>query len=236
MVAAWRESPEGRDYRDRRVAESVGLSPDGSFRLDDVPPGEYRLSVRVNERSRFGETGPFARLVHVFTVPPAPGGRSDQPLDLGVLRLRARVTLKPGDPAPAFEVTTVDGKKLAVPGDFRGKVLLLDFGTLWGLQSAFQITRLNDVHKRFGDDPRFAILSLTLAADTADTREYIADKGEPWPQAIVGHLSNPIASAYGVHDENVYGSILIGPDGKLIATGLYHDKIGKAVGEALGRK
>jgi beta-lactamase regulating signal transducer with metallopeptidase domain/protocatechuate 3,4-dioxygenase beta subunit len=232
----WRESPEGRDYRDRRVTESVGLSPDGSFRLDDVPPGEYRLTVDVNETRPFGETGPFARLVRVFTVPPVAGGRTDEPLDLGALRLRPRVTLKPGDPAPAFEVTTVDGKRLAVPGDFKGKVLLLDFGTLWDQQSAFQITRLNDVHKRFGDDLRFAILSLTLAADDAETRNYVADKGEPWPQAIIGHLANPIASAYGVHNENVHASILIGPDGKLIATGLYYDKIGKAVGEALGRK
>jgi beta-lactamase regulating signal transducer with metallopeptidase domain/protocatechuate 3,4-dioxygenase beta subunit len=232
----WRESAEGRDYRDRRVAESIGLSPDGSFRLDDVPAGEYRLSLRVNEQAPFGETGPFARLVQVFTVPPVPGGRSDEPLDLGPLRLRPRVTLKPGDPAPGFEVTTVDGKRLAVPGDFQGKVLLLDFGTLWDQQSAIQITRLNDVYQKFGKDPRFVILSLTLAADDAETRKYVADKGEPWPQAIVGPFPNPIATAYGVHDWNVWGAILIGPDGKLAAPRLFSAEIARTVGEVLGRK
>ncbi len=229
----WRESPEGQAYSDRRVAVAVGLSPDGSFRLDDLPAGEYRLTVYVNEPRPFGETGPFARLVQVFTIPPIPGGRTDETFDVGMLRLRRRAVLKAGDSAPPFEVTTVDGKTLAVPGDFKGKVLLLDFGTLWDQQSAFQITRMNDVYKRFGDDPRFAILSLTLAPDDAETRKYIAEKGEPWPQAIVGNLSNPIASAYGVHDENVHGAILIGPDGKLIAAGLYYDKIGKLIAEAL---
>ena len=235
MVAALARGPEGAPTRTAGWPRASGSPPtarSGSTTCRRASTGSPSRSTN----GPFGETGPFARLVRVFTVPPAPDGRSDEPLDLGVSRLRARVTLKPGDPAPAFEVTTVDGKKLAVPGDFRGKVLLLDFGTRWDMQSPLQITRLNDVRKRFGDDPRLAILSLTLAADTADTRAYVADKGEPWPQAIVGDLSNPIASAYGVHDENVWGATLIGPDGELIATGLYHGKIGKAVGEALGRK
>ncbi len=78
---------------------------------------------------------------------------------------------------------------------------------------------LNEVNQKFGKDPRFAILSLTFEADTAETRKSIADKGEPWTQAIVGPLSNPIASAYGIDDENVSTTILIGPDGKVIATG-----------------
>jgi len=232
----WLESPEGRDYRDRRIAEGVGLSPDGSFRLDDVPPGEYRLSVQVNDRQPLGESGPFGRLIHVFTVPPIRGDRSDAPLDLGPLRLNRSVVLKAGDPAPAFRVTTVDGKTLTVPGDFQGKVLLLDFGTLWDRQSAIQITRLNDVHKRFGGDPRFTILSLTCAADTAPTRSYVGEKGEPWPQAIVGHLSNPIASTYGVDEMNVHGVVIIGIDGKLIGPKLFYQKIGDAVGEALGKR
>ena len=43
----WQESPESRDYVDRRVAVRVGLEPDGSFRIDDVPAGDYRLAIRV---------------------------------------------------------------------------------------------------------------------------------------------------------------------------------------------
>ena len=78
---------------------------------------------------------------------------------------------------------------------------------------------LNEVNQKFGKDPHFAMLSLTFEADTAETRKSIADKGEPWPQAIVGPLSNPIASAYGIDDENVSTTILIGPDGKLRCQG-----------------
>jgi beta-lactamase regulating signal transducer with metallopeptidase domain/uncharacterized GH25 family protein len=238
----WSGSPEGREYASRRAAVSVGLEPDGSFRIDDVSPGDYRLAIRVNGKAQFHVTatygrdpGPFGRIVHTFTVPPIPGGRTDEPLNLGVMRLRPRVALKVGTPAPAFEVATVEDKRLTVPGDFRGKFLLIDFSTTWDSQSGIQITRLNDVNGRFGKDPRFAILSVTFAADNPETRKFIEDKGEPWRQAIVGPLSNAISLEYNIDDENVPATILIGPDGKVVAKDLWYDKIGKAVGEALAR-
>jgi hypothetical protein len=238
----WAFSPEGRDYESHRVIVTVGLAPDGTFRIDDVVPGDYRLAIRVNGKAQLHVTstygidpGPFGRIVHTFTVPPIPGGRSDEPLDLGVMRLRPRSALKVGAPAPAFEVTTVDGRRLAVPGDFKGKFLLIDFGTTWDSQAGIEITRLNDVNQKFRKDPRFAMLSLTFAADHPATRKFVTDKGEPWQQAIVGPLSNPISLAYAVDDENVPVTILIGPDGNVVAKDLWYDKIAKAVGEALGR-
>jgi hypothetical protein len=60
-------------------------------------------------------------------------------------------------------------------------------------------------------------------------------QGEPWTQAIVGPLSNRIASAYGIDDENVSTALLIGPDGKIAVTDLWRDRIGKAISEVLGR-
>lgn len=231
----WWGSPEGRDYRDRRVALSVGLAADGTFRLDDVPPGDYRLAVDVNAESP-REPGPFGRINLAFTVPPIPGGRSDEPLDLGPLRLRPRVTLKVGDAAPAFEVTTVGGEKLVVPDDFKGRTLLLDFGTLWDSQSALQIARMNDVNERFKNDDRFALLSLVCAADGEKAQGWVEGKGQPWPQAVIGPLANPVASAFGIDDGGVPAAVLIGPDGKILATGLYYEKIGAAVGAALLRK
>jgi len=238
----WHESPEGHDYQDLRVSIGAGLAPDGSFRIDDVPAGEYRLVIRVNGQATFHITvqrrrdpGPFSHIIQTFTVPPVPGGRSDEPIDLGVLRLQPRVTLKAGEPAPAFEVTTVDGKKLAVPRDFPGKFLLIDFGTMWDIQARHQITLLNAINQKFAKDPRLAILSLTFATDNAEARKFIEDKGEPWAQSVVGPLSSPIASAYGVEDDNVSTTILIGPDGKIVAKDLWRANLDEAIGEALGR-
>jgi RNA polymerase sigma factor (sigma-70 family) len=234
----WKKGPEGRAYDDGIVRIRVGLQPDGSFRVDDVPAGEYRLVARVGEDERGREPGPFARLSRAFTIPPIPGGRSDEPLDLGAIRFRRRIALKVGDPAPSFKVATVEGKTLSVPGDYEGRVLLLDFGSLWDRGSRSQVVRLNALHAKFGSDDRFAILSLVLANDDAESREFVSEKGEPWPQAIVGPLDNPIATAYGVEDRDLPAAILIGPDGKVAFRGSLNDpaEVEKAVAEGLGRK
>ena len=110
-----------------------------------------------------------------------------------------------------------------------------DFGTLWDVEAPTQIAQLNEVDQKFGKAPRFAMLSLTFEPDTAESRKSIADKGEPWTQAIAGPLSNPIASAYGIDDENVSTAILIGPDGKIAAKDLWREKIGKALDKVFGR-
>jgi len=71
----------------------IGLEfdKDGSFRTEDVPTGEYCLSMQVygpppNTRRVRGEM--IGVLSRVFTVPEMPGGRSDEPLDLGALELQ----------------------------------------------------------------------------------------------------------------------------------------------------
>lgn len=80
----------------------LAVRPDGSFLVDDVPPGDYRLELRAAEpppdpldevswMSRGRELGFLTRDV---TVPEAPEGYADEPVDLGVVT----VELTPGDP------------------------------------------------------------------------------------------------------------------------------------------
>ena len=63
------------------------MQADGSFRVNDVPAGDYTLSFTLHEP---GKPPPRAgaaigSLEHRFTVPPIPGGRNNEPLDLGTL-------------------------------------------------------------------------------------------------------------------------------------------------------
>jgi hypothetical protein len=70
---------------------AVAVKPDGSFRADDVPAGTYQLRIVLYEPSpdsRMVYRGPLiGRVVREVEVPEMPGGRSDEPLDLGDLEL-----------------------------------------------------------------------------------------------------------------------------------------------------
>ena len=65
---------------------------------EDAPAGKYRLTIRVNEETRFRESGPFAVLSSVFSIAKIPTDRPNNPLDLGLLRLKVRTEPKVGDP------------------------------------------------------------------------------------------------------------------------------------------
>jgi hypothetical protein len=59
---------------------AVAFSPWGSYRIDDVPSGRYRLTLRIPQLPE-----PVIREVE---VPEVPGGRSDLPLNLGTITIR----------------------------------------------------------------------------------------------------------------------------------------------------
>jgi Carboxypeptidase regulatory-like domain len=58
---------------------------DGSFRIDDVPAGDYALSADFFRRDGAGRL-----LDHFFKVPPAKDDPSESPVDLGALTLEKR--------------------------------------------------------------------------------------------------------------------------------------------------
>jgi hypothetical protein len=233
-LAAWKKSPEAaRDLR-TRINMHVPLAPDGSFRLDDIPAGTYALGIEVQRGPRPGAYGPFQRLGRVITIPPMEGGRSDEPLDLGVLPLQTRRDFAPGSLAPRFEITTTDGRRLRIPEDYAGKILLLDFSAPWDTQARFQVVRLNDLRAKFPDDTRLAFLSLAVDADTPETRDFIAAKGEAWPQAIVGPLGAPIPETFGLSDQPAFRIVIIDGEGRIVASEYYPDSVIPALEKLLG--
>jgi hypothetical protein len=80
-----RRSPEGSS-----PSWAFQLERDGTFRAENITAGDYRLYLQayalpVDAGGGRGER--LGNLSHFFTVPDMPGGRSDEPLDLGALEL-----------------------------------------------------------------------------------------------------------------------------------------------------
>ncbi len=93
----WYHTESGRAYMRTRRFHLFHVGADGRFRIEDVVPGSYRLSMSLAstpgmmnplQRNRLG--GRIERDVEVGAIP---GGHSDEPLDLGKisLKLRARI-------------------------------------------------------------------------------------------------------------------------------------------------
>ena len=104
------------------------IEVDGTFRIDDVPTGDYHLSVNAYEpaadpRAFRGER--IGLLSQHFKVPEMSNGRSDEPLDLGVLELDAfgKSNFAPsliGKSLPDMSDITVN----FTPADAQGKMML----------------------------------------------------------------------------------------------------------------
>ena len=62
-----------------------GIAPDGTFRIDDVPEGDWQLEVTPIDRMPVPNND--ALLKHRVQIPAIPGGVSDDPLDVGTLTL-----------------------------------------------------------------------------------------------------------------------------------------------------
>jgi peroxiredoxin len=228
MAAYQRQSDARRFY-------TFAVAADGTFRVEDVIPGRYDLIVRggadtyhPDGRVSYDALGVGGADV---TVGDIPGGRSDQPQDVGAVVVTVRKLTHVGDAAPPFTARTLDGKDLKLT-DYRGKYVLLNFWAAWSRPSADEVPRLKALYEAFGKDERFVMLGLSVDA-TADEARAFADKnGLRWPQAHVGSvLWSPVTAEYGIND--IPAVWLIGPDGKVVAKDLRGDEIKAAIGKAL---
>jgi beta-lactamase regulating signal transducer with metallopeptidase domain/thiol-disulfide isomerase/thioredoxin len=236
----WRKRPDVQQYNKELASEKdypVVVRPDGAFRVDDVVAGTYTINIRVEP-----PPGPDGRLSseamafasQEFTVPPMPGGRSDEPLNLGTIGLATNTSVKVGDDAPGFSAKTVDGKPIAL-GDFRGKFVLVDFWATWCGPCVAEMPNLKAVHDAFGNDPRFAMVSLSVDEKPDAPRQFAMNQGLNWPQVFLGDWSlTNVPNAWAVH--GIPAVFLISPDGKILADNLRGGGVGERLVEAPAAK
>jgi beta-lactamase regulating signal transducer with metallopeptidase domain/thiol-disulfide isomerase/thioredoxin len=231
----WWESAEGHAYRRSFFyLMEAKFQSDGTIRADDIPPGDYRINITYRSdplRGRLPSEDRIAYATKQFTIPALADRDHSRPFDLGVLRPAKREVLKKGQPAPAFEVETLDGRKVKL-SDYRGKFLLIDFWATWCGPCVKEIPELKAVHDKFGKDPHFAMLSLSLDAEKEAPRKFVVEKGLGWTHGFLGDwIEGGVQDAY--HVTAIPALVLIGPDGTVQAQGLSAEMISATVAELL---
>jgi protocatechuate 3,4-dioxygenase beta subunit len=240
-LAAWWEAlsrtPEGRAYvEDHDRSYAVALRPDGTFRVEDVPPGRYVLKVPFEGVSRSSREGRQAFAQSQVTVAEIPGGRSDEPLDIGAIPLEVFPFHEPrvGEPAPQFDGNLPDGRPLDLAAR-RGKFLLLHF---WSgrPEDAAVVPHLKATFHTFGRDPRFVMIGLIADETPGPVRRYCARYGLSWEQRYIGSTYDPnrYEAAFGVWFPPK--AFLIGPDGRIVAKDLEGEAIRRAVARVLASR
>jgi|GEM_PF-2559033 len=222
---------ESRGAKRGKPYQGVQTFEDGRFRVEDLAPGDYRLRVIIHEPPSEGQCG-WGRLIasfsHEFTIQDQ---ANENPLDLGVLKPveLGSAHLKVGDQAPDFTVKTLDGKELTLAG-LRGKYVLLDFWATWCAPCLAEQPNLKAIHTQFGDNPRFAMLSLSID-EKPDLAHSVVQK-EKMP-GFQGHIDpdSPVVDAY--EATAIPATFLIDPQGKIVAKGLQGEQTKAEVEKAL---
>jgi thiol-disulfide isomerase/thioredoxin len=208
------------------------VQPDGTFRVEDVRSGTYRLTFWVAQNAPPGQLRP--RLGHAdveFTVPAIAGGRSDEPVEIPAIHIDTLGIVNVGDLAPGFAVRGLDDRPLTL-ADFRGKYVLLEFWAAWCGPCVAATDRMKAVYRRFGDDSRFVMIGLSLDPKPNDPLHFVTKHGIAWRQGFLGEWNKaPIDKEYDI--TGIPSVWLIGPDGRVIAKSLEDDAILGAVEKAL---
>jgi thiol-disulfide isomerase/thioredoxin len=121
---------------------------------------------------------------------------ADDPRTQRALRFISDPELARARMAPPFAVTTLDGQHVSMD-DLQGKVVLLDFWATWCEPCREALPHVRELAKKFQGQP-LVILSVSLDADEAKWKEFVATNGMTWPQYRDGGFTSPIAKMFNV--------------------------------------
>jgi thiol-disulfide isomerase/thioredoxin len=98
--------------------------------------------------------------------------------------------------APPFSVVTTDGQRISMD-ELKGKVVLVDFWATWCGPCREALPHMRDIAKHFQGQP-LVILSVSLDADEAKWKEFVAQNGMTWSQYRDKGFEGPIARLFAV--------------------------------------
>lgn len=213
----WLRTHEGLAYLQSLRFWFVQLTPDGSFQISGVPPGEYDLAVGVYAKTTGCLTDPLARRVVRVTVTAADVARGE----LAVPEIAAEVVPIAGvNDTPTLAFERADGTK-GTFADCRGKYTVVHFWASWCVPCKKQLPALRKLHDRFAARG-VATLSLMLDDDPAAWKAALKGAELPWPQ---GRVSSE--SPHGVSGVPAYW--LLDPAGKIVAKASDVDELAKEI-------
>ncbi|MCC5946091.1 MAG: TlpA family protein disulfide reductase [Bernardetiaceae bacterium] len=129
-----------------------------------------------------------------------------------------RKRIEIGNTAPNFQLTTHEGKFLAL-NDWRGKYVLLDFWASWCPPCRNVNPKLRELYAKYKKH-NFDILSISIDKNREDWLKAIKQDQMVWSHMIDKNSQDPenVALLYNIH--SIPNTLLLDPEGKIIAKDL----------------
>lgn len=189
------------------------VEEDGSFQVQDVPAGYYRIRTEVNAiGAQKRIAGTLGRLLTHVSI-------SSDATDVGELAIPLDDTLEPGETMPVFAAETLDGRLLD-SRDLRKGIVFINFWSTYSKESLGQTAQLGSVLESIDRDRPILFLSLATeeqveaAWDEVETRGWIQEE-LPWFHVYAGPRNATTCKSFCL--KNSSSNFLFGPDGVLVA-------------------
>lgn len=138
--------------------------------------------------------------------------------------------LQIGSIAPDFSLPDPGGKLIHL-SDFRGKYLFLDFWGSWCLPCRKENPELVKIYNQFKDH-NFEILGIAFDKKKDKWIDAIESDGLEWPQVSdLKYFDSEMIGLYYI--ENVPATMLLDPEGKIIAINVHANELEKLLKKLL---
>ena len=151
----------------------------------------------------------------------------------GQIRIQ-RQRSKVGKPFEAT-LTRLDGKKLNLPGDLKGKVFVVDFWATWCGPCVVELPNMKRLYAKYKPKGvEFVGISLDKAGDKGKLQQFVQTQGLSWIHTYSGKWwYDPTALKYGI--EGIPAMWVVGRDGKVFSDNA-RGRLGRMIDKALAPK